>query len=54
MRLKRALDEYYITGVDTTIPFHQKLLEYSDITNGVYDIQWLDRLRSSEQNNSKN
>tara|TARA_B100000700_G_scaffold331491_1_gene464789 strand:+ start:736 stop:2097 length:1362 start_codon:yes stop_codon:yes gene_type:complete len=54
MRLKRALDEYYITGIDTTIPFHQKLLEYSDITNGVYDIQWLDRLRSSEQKNYKN
>ena len=42
MRLKRALGEYVIEGVDTTIPLFQRLLAESDITNGTYDIHWLE------------
>ena len=49
MRLRRALDEYVITGVDTTIPFHLKLLSEPDIANGTYDIQWLDRARADQK-----
>ena len=30
-RMKRALDEFVIDGVHTTIPFHLKLLEHPDI-----------------------
>ena len=48
MRLRRALDEYVILGVDTTIPFHLNILKNSDIANGTYDIQWLDRKRNSQ------
>jgi len=47
MRLRRALDEYVITGVETTIPFHLKLLSEPDVVNGTYDIQWLERERES-------
>tara|TARA_B100000686_G_C16797076_1_gene983203 strand:+ start:3537 stop:4925 length:1389 start_codon:yes stop_codon:yes gene_type:complete len=43
MRLRRALDEYVISGVQTTIPFHLKITQNADIANGTYDIQWLDR-----------
>ena len=47
MRLRRALDEYVIAGVETTIPFHLKLLSEPDVANGTYDIQWLERERES-------
>jgi acetyl-CoA carboxylase biotin carboxylase subunit len=42
MRLKRALEEYVIDGMKTTIPLHQKLLKDPDIQNGDYTIKWLE------------
>jgi len=42
MRLKRALGEYVIEGVDTTIPLFQALLTEPDIIDGRYDIHWLE------------
>jgi len=33
-RMKRALDEYGITGISTTIPFHQRLMENLDFQSG--------------------
>ena len=42
MRLKRALGEYVIQGVDTTIPLFQDLLTEPDIMDGSYDIHWLE------------
>jgi acetyl-CoA carboxylase biotin carboxylase subunit len=42
MRLKRALEEYVIDGMKTTIPLHQKLLRDPDIQNGDYTIKWLE------------
>jgi acetyl-CoA carboxylase, biotin carboxylase subunit len=42
MRLKRALEEYVISGIDTTIPLHQRLVEASDFIDGAYDIHWLE------------
>ena len=44
MRLKRALGEYVIEGVETTIPLFQRLLREPDIMNGNYDIHWLEDL----------
>jgi acetyl-CoA carboxylase, biotin carboxylase subunit len=44
MRLKRALSEYVIEGVETTIPLFQRLLQEPDIMNGNYDIHWLEDL----------
>jgi acetyl-CoA carboxylase biotin carboxylase subunit len=43
MRLRRALDEFIVEGVDTTIPLFQALLKEPDIQNGDYDIHWLER-----------
>ena len=42
MRLRRALDEYVIDGVKTTIPLFERLLREPDIQNGLYDIHWLE------------
>ena len=42
MRLNRALDEYVIGGIETTIPLHQRLILEQDFLNGDYDIHWLE------------
>ncbi len=43
MRLRRALEEFVIEGVRTSIPLHQRLIVDSDFINGDYDIHWLER-----------
>ncbi len=42
MRLRRALEEYVIGGLETTIPLHQALVTNGDFVNGSYDIHWLE------------
>ena len=42
MRLRRALGEYVIEGVDTTIPLFEDLVANPDIIDGNYDIHWLE------------
>jgi acetyl-CoA carboxylase biotin carboxylase subunit len=43
MRLRRALEEYVIDGIETTIPLHQRLLDSPEFRAGTYDIGWLER-----------
>ena len=42
MRLKRALDEMVISGIETTIPLHQQIIESPTFISGDYDIHWLE------------
>jgi acetyl-CoA carboxylase, biotin carboxylase subunit len=42
MRLRRALDELVVGGIETTIPLHQALVREHDILNGDYDNHWLE------------
>ncbi len=42
MRLRRALDEFVIDGIESTIPLFRELLDEPDIANGQYDIRWLE------------
>jgi acetyl-CoA carboxylase biotin carboxylase subunit len=42
-RLKRALGEIIVDGVDTSIPLFHALLEEPDILNGDYNIHWLEK-----------
>jgi acetyl-CoA carboxylase biotin carboxylase subunit len=42
MRLRRALDEFIVDGVDTTLPLFRTLVRNTDIQNGLYDIHWLE------------
>ena len=42
MRLKRALDEMVISGVKTSIPLHQALMNEPDFIHGDYTIKWLE------------
>ncbi|MGG0823015.1 acetyl-CoA carboxylase biotin carboxylase subunit [Paenibacillus turicensis] len=41
-RMKRALAEFAIEGIHTTIPFHQKLLEHPAFLSGNFDIKFLE------------
>ena len=41
-RLKRALSELVVDGVDTTTPLFNALLEEPDIQEGRYNIHWLE------------
>lgn len=43
LRLKRALSEMVVTGIETTLPLHQRLVEAEDVKSGDYDIHWLER-----------
>jgi acetyl-CoA carboxylase biotin carboxylase subunit len=43
MRLRRALAEYVIGGIETTIPLHQRLVDDPEFRRGAYDIGWLER-----------
>ncbi|MEN3161534.1 acetyl-CoA carboxylase biotin carboxylase subunit [Tistrella mobilis] len=44
MRLRRALEEYVVGGIDTTLPLHQRIARHPDFVDGVYDIRWLEAL----------
>ncbi|HVI97739.1 MAG TPA: acetyl-CoA carboxylase biotin carboxylase subunit [Sphingomonas sp.] len=42
MRLRRALEEFVIEGMKTTIPLHQALLDDPEFQAGAYTIKWLE------------
>jgi acetyl-CoA carboxylase, biotin carboxylase subunit len=42
LRLRRALEEFVIGGIDTTLPLHRRLVAEHDFINGDYDIHWLE------------
>jgi acetyl-CoA carboxylase biotin carboxylase subunit len=44
MRLRRALEEFVIGGVDTSLPLHRRIIAEADFINGSYDIHWLEQL----------
>lgn len=41
-KMSRALDEFYIEGIKTTIPFHKKLMEHPDFVSGNYNTKFLE------------
>ncbi len=43
MRLKRALGEFVVDGIETTIPLFNSLITEPDIVDGNYDIHWLEK-----------
>jgi acetyl-CoA carboxylase, biotin carboxylase subunit len=43
MRLKRALDEFVVDGIDTTLPLFRALVRDKDIIDGDYHIHWLEQ-----------
>ena len=48
-RLRRALEEFVIDGVKTTIPLHQALLDDPDFQTGNYTIKWLEQWLAKQE-----
>ncbi len=42
LKMKRALDEYIIEGIKTTIPFHQKLMDNEDFRKGNFTTKFME------------
>ncbi|RCL04105.1 MAG: biotin carboxylase subunit [Candidatus Tokpelaia sp. JSC189] len=51
MRLRRALDEFVVDGIKTTLPLFQRLIESADIANGDYNIHWLENYLAEKTKN---
>src|SRR3989475_839199 len=47
-RMRRALDEYYVTGIKTTVPFHAAIMRSGAFREGKYDTGFVERMMSSE------
>jgi acetyl-CoA carboxylase biotin carboxylase subunit len=45
-RMSRALAEYMITGIKTTIPFEQAILQDPNFRRGVYSTSFVEQLLS--------
>jgi acetyl-CoA carboxylase biotin carboxylase subunit len=49
MRLRRALEEFVVEGMKTTIPLHQALVDDPEFQAGAYTIKWLEEWLAREQ-----
>jgi acetyl-CoA carboxylase biotin carboxylase subunit len=49
-RLRRALEEFVIEGVKTTIPLHQAVIEDPEFRSGDYTIKWLEEWLARDGN----
>jgi acetyl-CoA carboxylase biotin carboxylase subunit len=52
MRLRRALNEMVITGVETTLPLFRDLMNEPDVINGDYSIHWLEKNLAAKAENA--
>ncbi len=48
-KMKRALDEYVIEGVKTTIPFHRQLMDHPDYVAGNYTTKFMEDFEMEKQ-----
>ena len=48
MRLRRALDEFIVDGIETTLPLFRALVRNSAVQNGQYNIHWLEDFLKTE------
>ncbi len=47
-RMRRALDEYYVTGIKTTVPFHAAIMRNGEFREGKYDTGFVERIMNSD------
>ena len=48
LRLKRALREFVIGGIDTTLDLHERIVSSPEFVDGIYNIHWLDKFLKQE------
>ncbi len=46
-KMRRALDEFIIEGINTTIPFHQRVMRNPDFISGNFDTTFIEKINSS-------
>lgn len=49
MRLRRALEEFVIEGVKTTIPLQQDIISQAEFIDGQYNIHWLEKFMAKNK-----
>ena len=49
MRLRRALDEFVVDGIETTLPLFRELVGNADVQDGNYDIHWLEKYLAAKE-----
>jgi acetyl-CoA carboxylase biotin carboxylase subunit len=49
MRLRRALEEFVISGIETTIPLHERIIGDPSFIDGDYDIKWLEHFAGLDE-----
>jgi acetyl-CoA carboxylase, biotin carboxylase subunit len=47
-RMRRALEEYYVTGIKTTVSFHAAIMRSREFREGKYDTGFVERMMNSE------
>ena len=53
-KMKRALDEFVIEGIKTTIPFHRRLMDHPDYISGDYTTKFMDSFSMGDEKNVLN
>lgn len=51
-KMKRALDEFVIEGIKTTIPFHRQLMDHPDYISGNYTTKFMEDFKMNEVENA--
>lgn len=49
MKMRRALDEFIIEGINTTIPFHRKVLNNQEFISGKFDTNFVEKINGQNQ-----
>ncbi len=52
-RMHRALSEFMVGGIKTTIPFQMEIISHPDFINGTYNIAWVSNYIAEKQNAPK-
>lgn len=50
-KMRRALDEFYIEGIPTTMPFHRQLMDNKDFISGNYTTKFMDHFVIDKKKN---
>ena len=50
-KMKRALDEFVIEGIHTTVPFHRQLMDHPDYVSGNYTTKFMENFKMQEPQN---
>lgn len=50
-KMRRALDEFIIEGINTTIPFHKKVMNHPEFISGDFNTSFAEKINGNSQEN---